>query len=127
MRWIKSRTVAALFLAAVGTASLPAYAANGGPSTGGDSAQTQSSEHFTDKQLKQFVKAQANVQAVMKKWDAKTAKADDKKTAQQNENKAMLKAVKASGLTPQQYNRIAQQAQKDPKLTKQIQSFMTPQ
>lgn len=127
MQSIKIRTAMALVLGATTVFALPAMAADGASTGASNSAQTQSSDSFTDKQLKQFVKAQANVQAVIKQWDGKVAKADDKKAAQKKENKAMVKAVKESGLTPKQYNRIAQQAQKDPKLTKRIQSFMTPQ
>lgn len=126
MQSIKIRSAIALVLGATSVFSLSALAADNGNAGASDSAKTQSADQFTDKQLKQFVKAQSNVQAVIKKWDAKVAKADDKKAIQDKENKAMVKAVKDSGLTPKQYNEIAQQAQKDPKLTKRIQSFMTP-
>ncbi|KEZ78986.1 DUF4168 domain-containing protein [Salinisphaera hydrothermalis] len=127
MQFIKSRTAIAFVLGATTLFALPALAADNPSAAASASTKAKSADPFTDKQLKQFVKAQANVQAVIKKWDDKVAKADDKKAAQKKENKAMVQAVKDSGLTPKQYNRIAQQAQKDPELTKRIQSFMTPQ
>ncbi|MES1954355.1 DUF4168 domain-containing protein [Salinisphaera hydrothermalis] len=127
MQFIKSRAAIAFVLGATTLFALPALAADNPSAAASASTKAKSPDPFTDKQLKQFVKAQANVQAVIKKWDDKVAKADDKKAAQKKENKAMVKAVKDSGLTPKQYNRIAQQAQKDPELTKRIQSFMTPQ
>ncbi|MGB7755598.1 MAG: DUF4168 domain-containing protein [Salinisphaera sp.] len=127
MQSIKIRTATVLILGAASVLSLPAFASASGDSDASDTAQTAPADQFSDKQLKQFVKAQSNVQAVVKKWDDKVASADDKKTAQKNENKAMVKAVKASGLSPEQYNAIAKQAQTDPKLTQRIQSFMTPQ
>lgn len=127
MQSIRIRTATALILGATSVLSLSAFASVSGDSSAGDTAKTQSAHQFSDKQLKQFVKAQSNVQAVVKEWDGKVASADDKKAAQKNENKAMVKAVKESGLSPEQYNAIAKQAQKDPQLTKRIQSFMTPQ
>lgn len=127
MQSIKTRTALALIVGSACVFSLPTFAADSGDSGAHDSAQTQSSDQFSDKQLKAFVKAQSNVQTVVKKWDSKVANADDKKAAQKKENKAMVKAVKDSGLTPKQYNDIAQQAQKDPQLTQRIQSFMTPE
>ncbi len=127
MQSIKIRTATVLILGAASVLSLPAFASASGDSGASDTARTAPADQFSDKQLKQFVKAQSNVQAVVKKWDDKVASADDKKAAQKNENKAMVKAVKASGLSPEQYNAIAKQAQKDPKLTQRIQSFMTPQ
>lgn len=128
MQSIKYRTAVVVMAALASVCALPAVAADSADSGSSDNAKTQSTEQqFTDKQLKQFVKAQSNVQDVMNKWDDKVSKADDKKAAKKKENEAMLKAVKDSGLKPKQYNEIAKQAQDDPKLTKRIQSFMTPQ
>ncbi|RJS95220.1 DUF4168 domain-containing protein [Salinisphaera sp. Q1T1-3] len=111
--------------APVGTA----FAADSGADSADQATQTQSGD-FSDKQLKQFVKAQGNVQSVMKEWQPKIAKADgddQKQTLQKQENDALVKAVKSSGLDPEVYNQIANQARNDPKLTERIQSFMTPQ
>ncbi|AWN17347.1 DUF4168 domain-containing protein [Salinisphaera sp. LB1] len=127
MKTITIRAILVCALAAAGVVSLSAIAAGGAEASAGDNAKTQPADRFSDKQLKQFVKAQSNVQAVLKKWDGKVASAKDRKAARKQENKAMVKAVKESGLTPKQYNAIAEQAQKDPKLTRRIQSFMTPQ
>ncbi|HET7314593.1 DUF4168 domain-containing protein [Salinisphaera sp.] len=128
MQSIKIRAVIALVLAAASVFSLPVFAADSDDPGAGDSPKTQPADRYTDKQLRQFVKAQANVQTVIKKWDSRVADADvsDKQAVRKKENKAMVKAVKASGLTPQQYNNIVQQAQQDPELTQRIQSFMTP-
>jgi len=92
-----------------------------------DSKTTQTS--FTDKQLKQFVSAQQNVQEAIQTWDPKVAAADEDKRAdvQEEENKALAKAVTSSGLKPDTYNAIATSAQQDPDLTRRIQSFMEPQ
>lgn len=127
MQSFKILMAIAVVLGTVSVFSAPAFAADSADSGTSDSAATQSNEPFSDKQLKQFVKAQNNVQSVLKKWSGKVARAGDKKAARKKQNKAMVKAVKSSGLTPKQYNQIAQKAQKDPKLTKRIQSFMTPQ
>ncbi|WP_423824081.1 DUF4168 domain-containing protein [Salinisphaera sp. SPP-AMP-43] len=127
MQSIRIRTAAGLLLGACAIYGLPAVAADNADAGASDSAAQSQSQDFTDKQLKQFVEAQNNVQAVLKKWDSKVAEADDKEAAQRKENKAMLQAVKDSGLSPKQYNNIARAAQNDPKLTKRIQSFMTPE
>lgn len=109
-------------------APLTALAASDSGDSAKDSA-TQKQTDFTDKQLKQFVAAQNNVQSVIEKWDPKVADAskDKKADVQREENKALAKAVTSSGLKPDTYNAIAQQAQNNPELTKRIQSFMTPE
>lgn len=101
----------------------------GGTGETADASQSKSTD-FSNTQLKQFVTAQNNVQAALKKWDSKIAATDDadkKEALQKKENKALITAVKSSGLDPETYNAIARSAQNDPALTKRIQSYMDPQ
>lgn len=116
-----------VILGATAVTPLSALAQDNGNATK-DTASQQQTE-FTDKQLKQFVSAQTNVQSVIQKWDTRVAAAgkDKKADVQKKENKALAKAVTSSGLKPDTYNAIAKQAQNDPALTKRIQSFMTPE
>lgn len=106
--------------------SASALAADSSADAAGDSTQS----HYSDQQLKQFVSAQDNVQQTFQTFNKKIAAADDdeaKKKLKTDEAKALVKAVKDSGLKPDTYNAIAKQAQNDPELTQRIQSFMTPQ
>lgn len=65
----------------------------------------------TDADIAKFVRADAKVAQIQ---------ADDGVAADAKQGK-MLEAVQAEGLTPQQYNSIAQAAQSDPALQQKIQ------
>lgn len=82
--------------------------------------------HFSDSQVQTFAKAESKVRSVRSQWESKLKNSKDKKTAMSNRRKAMqamVKAVKSTGMSVSQYNKIAKAAQSNPKLAKRIQQM----
>ncbi|KTD30701.1 DUF4168 domain-containing protein [Legionella israelensis] len=84
-----------------------------------------SATKISEGDLNKFVKTYKELVQIQQKYQQKL-QANQGKDAQQLEQKAykeMNEAVKNNGLTPQQYNQIAQQIQQNPQLRKKIQSM----
>jgi Skp family chaperone for outer membrane proteins len=87
--------------------------------------QAPKSSDISNSQVKKFAHAQSKVQNIRKEWQGKISDAKNQKKAmkyQKEANQKMIKAVKDSDLSVQQYNKIARAARTDPKLAKRIQS-----
>ena len=123
-RWAAAGLSAAV-IALGALAAVPAVAQDSDPNS--SDQKTQADPQYTTQQLKQFVTAQNNVQKTQGDWQDKIADAEDKQAAKENANKALVEAVKSSGLSVETYNGIARAAQKSPALTKRIQAQMVPQ
>ena len=83
----------------------------------------QSTVALTDANLLKFSVAMDDIQQVGTKYEAKFQNAETPEQAQQIQQQAqseMVNAVEAAGLTAEEYNAIAQQAQQDETLRKKI-------
>lgn len=83
----------------------------------------QSTVALTDANLLKFSVAMDDIQQVGTKYEAKFQNAETPEQAQQIQQQAqseMVNAVEAAGLTAEEYNAIAQQAQQDEALRKKI-------
>jgi hypothetical protein len=79
--------------------------------------------HVSDGQIHKFAKAENQVQNIRSKWQGKIKGAKNKQTAMQyskQANQSMVKAVRGSGLSVKQYNKIARAAMSQPKLAQRI-------
>lgn len=79
--------------------------------------------HVSNSQVQKFAKAKHQVLKIQSQWQSKIQHAKDKKTRQQYQKQAdqqMVKAVRKTGLSVKQYNRIAQASRSDSKLAKRI-------
>lgn len=125
-----SKKAAFLLAAGLGTASLmlPAYAAEqqgAAPQQGMDQPQqqTQQAEPVSDQELKQFVVAVSNVQAVQQQYAQELQNAEDQSKAQalrQEAQQSMVEAVQETGMTVPEYNQLAQRVQNDPSLIQRL-------
>ena len=90
-------------------------------------AQSGDETAYSTDQLKAFVAAQADVADTLAEWKPRLAEArpDQRKRLVIKQERALVAAVEAHDLSPATYNTIAEQAQKDPVLTRRIQSHMT--
>lgn len=90
-------------------------------------AQPDDASRYTADELKAFVAAQADVADTLAEWKPRLAEArpDQRKRLVIKQERALVAAVEAHDLSPATYNTIAEQAQKDPVLTRRIQSHMT--
>lgn len=105
-------------------AAMPAMAQGGQPAYAAQQSATQSM-HVSDAQLQKYVQAQAKVRRISQKWQAKLQNAKSKKAALQYRRKAnqeMIKAIKATGLSLAEFNRITKAARTNKELAKRIQS-----
>lgn len=78
---------------------------------------------LTDANLLKFSVAMDSIQKIGDKYEGKFQNAEDQQQAQKVQQKAqaeMVDAVKAAGLTPEQYNGIAREAQQDEELRSKI-------
>lgn len=83
----------------------------------------QSTVALTDANLLKFSVAMDDIQQVGAKYESKFQSAETPEQAQQIQQQAqneMVKAVEAAGLSTEEYNAIAQQAQQDETLRKKI-------
>lgn len=83
----------------------------------------QQTTNFNDATLLKFSMAMEGVQQVGSKYEAEFQNAEDAAEAQKIQQEAqqeMVEAVQASGLTTEEYNQIAQQAQQDEELRNRI-------
>nr|WP_281256375.1 DUF4168 domain-containing protein [Arsukibacterium tuosuense] len=83
----------------------------------------QQTTNFNDATLLKFSMAMEGVQQVGSKYEAEFQNAEDAAEAQKIQQEAqqeMVEAVQASGLTTEEYNQIAQQAQQDEELRSRI-------
>ena len=83
----------------------------------------QQASNFNDATLLKFSMAMEGVQQVGSKYEAEFQNAEDATEAQKIQQAAqqeMVEAVQASGLTTEEYNQIAQQAQQDEELRNRI-------
>lgn len=79
---------------------------------------------ISDSQVEKFAEAEEKVRSLSSKWQSKIEGAQDQDAAmqhQQEANQEIVKAVKDSGLSVQEYNKIARAAQGDPELAERIQ------
>ncbi|MDP2716999.1 DUF4168 domain-containing protein [Rheinheimera sp.] len=86
-------------------------------------AQQQTTVELTDANLLKFSVAMDSIQQVGTKYESKFKAAETPEQAQQVQQEAqgeMVKAVQSAGLTAEQYNAIAQQAQQDEALRNKI-------
>ena len=86
-------------------------------------AQQQTTVELTDANLLKFSVAMDSIQQVGVKYESKFKAAETPEQAQQVQQEAqgeMVKAVQSAGLTAEQYNAIAQQAQQDEALRNKI-------
>ena len=86
-------------------------------------AQQQTTVELTDANLLKFSVAMDAIQQVGAKYESKFKAAETPEQAQQVQQEAqgeMVKAVQSAGLTAEQYNAIAQQAQQDEALRNKI-------
>ena len=86
-------------------------------------AQQQTTVELTDANLLKFSVAMDAIQQVGVKYESKFKAAETPEQAQQVQQEAqgeMVKAVQSAGLTAEQYNAIAQQAQQDEALRNKI-------
>ncbi|KKO45888.1 hypothetical protein WG68_07665 [Arsukibacterium ikkense] len=107
-------------LTMTGTAQLAQAQAN--PAAPQAQAQQQAI-NLNDAILLKFSVAMAGVQSVGAKYEAEFQNAEDAEAAQKIQQAAqqeMVAAVEASGLTTEEYNQIAQQAQQDEALRSRI-------
>lgn len=107
-------------LTMAGTAQLAQAQAN--PASPQAQMQQQAS-NFNDATLLKFSMAMEGVQQVGSKYEAEFQNAEDATEAQKIQQAAqqeMVEAVQASGLTTEEYNQIAQQAQQDEELRNRI-------
>lgn len=105
-------------------AAMPAMAQSGQPSRAAPQAAMKAT-NVSDAQIQKYVAAQAQVKRIATKWQSKIKNAKNKKTALQyrrQANKAMVQAVKSSGLSITEYNRITRAAQSNKELAKRIQN-----
>lgn len=119
---------AAIGLGAGAFAAAPAFAQQGQQGQQGYAPQQQQStaksSDFSDAQVKKFSQAQQNVQKIAQKWQDKIQNASDKEAAMKYRQKAsqsMVKAVKKTGLSVSDYNKISRAAATDQDLVKRIQ------
>jgi hypothetical protein len=92
------------------------------PARSGYPAQ-QPNEPLADKKLDQFVDAYADVQTIRKKFVSKINNVEDQSKVQAMQQQAqseMLEAVKDSGLSVGEYNRIASMMDTNPELRQQV-------
>ncbi|WP_213995578.1 DUF4168 domain-containing protein [Arsukibacterium sp.] len=109
-------------LTMAGTAQLAQAQAN--PATPPAQAQPQMEmKNFDDATLLKFSMAMEGVQQVGSKYEAEFQNAEDAAEAQKIQQAAqqeMVEAVQSSGLSTEEYNQIAQQAQQDEELRNRI-------
>lgn len=85
--------------------------------------QQQETIDVSKQQLETFVEAQENLVEVRREWRGKMQSAEGQEAKQQarsNAQEAMVSAVKDSGLSVDEYNKIARAVQSDPELQKQV-------
>ncbi|SNY49123.1 protein of unknown function [Arsukibacterium tuosuense] len=107
-------------LTMAGTAQLAQAQANPAPA---QPQMQQQTTNFNDATLLKFSMAMEGVQQVGSKYEAEFQNAEDAAEAQKIQQEAqqeMVEAVQASGLTTEEYNQIAQQAQQDEELRSRI-------
>lgn len=83
----------------------------------------QQNVQLNDANLLKFSVAMDSIQQIGDKYEGKFQNADNQEQAQKIQQQAqveMVDAVKAAGLTPEQYNEIARQAQQDEELRSKI-------
>lgn len=79
---------------------------------------------FSRSQIQKFARVQQKIRSISSKWRKKIRSENDQQKIQQyrqQANKQMIAAVKKSGLSVKQYNKIANAAQSNPQLAKRIQ------
>lgn len=116
----------ALVTAGITAGSAPVLAQNGSDAQQNHQKQQFSSKqaNFSASQIQKFAQAQKQVQSIRSKWRKKIRNEKDQQTARQyrqKANKKMIAAVKDSGLTVKQYNKISNAARSNPQLAKRIQ------
>lgn len=109
---IRSRLarVAAIAAVSLGLAAAPA-------------AMAQSQSQFTDDQLNAFAETVVAVNPLIASWNQKIQAAESQEQAQQLAQQArgeVISEIEKGGLTLETYNQIAQAAQQDPELRKDI-------
>ena len=110
-------------LTMAGTAQLAQAQANPAATQANPAQMQQQASNFNDATLLKFSMAMEGVQQVGSKYEAEFQNADDATEAQKIQQAAqqeMVEAVQASGLTTEEYNQIAQQAQQDEELRNRI-------
>jgi len=83
----------------------------------------QSGVDVSDGQLRTFISAATDVQAISEKWQAKAAGSDSAEEVEEVRKQAtdeMVGAVEQKGLTVDEFNAISQAAQQDPQLKARI-------
>lgn len=113
-------------LTMAGTAQLAQAQTN--PATPQAQSQVQA-KNFDDAVLLKFSLAMEEVQNVGSKYEAEFQNAEDATEAQKIQQAAqqeMVAAVESSGLTTEEYNQIAQQAQQDEQLRNRILAMTGP-
>lgn len=100
------------------------YAQQSAQSAGGASSGTQQPvPHYSQQKLQHFAAAFNDIKGIQKNLTSKLKTAKNKKEAQQMQEKAMhkmVKAVQSHKLTAKQYNQIAINARRDQKLRARI-------
>lgn len=86
--------------------------------------------NFTDQQLQDFSSAAVKISEITQTYMPKLQKAGDdipqRDSLRREANAKMIKAVESSGLKVDEFNRIGQAIQQDPKLLKRVQAMAQP-
>lgn len=116
-------------IVAFGLATLtaaPAIAQTQGSQAGQLPFATRPAQNFSQEQLQNFADASAEVSSIQQAAKQKLQQTESKKARLQIFNQAQRKmwdAIRDSGLTLQEYNRINRAAQSNPQLAQQIQQM----
>lgn len=86
-----------------------------------------STQNFSDKQLQQFADASQEIAKVSQEYTKKLQNAKDQAAQQElrkQANEEMVRVVKESGLSVEQFNAVGQAIQQDPQLMKRVQGMV---
>lgn len=114
------------FLAAAAVAGAAVFGAGATASAQDAAAQQQQMQQaapVTDKEVKQFVKAEKEINSIVEEWAPKVQSAGNQQEAEELQGEAqtqMVAAIEKEGLSVNRYNEIYQQAQLDPQLAERI-------
>jgi hypothetical protein len=108
---------------AVFVLSLMLLPASAGAQGSGMSQQAGQTE-FSKEKIDSFIRSQGRIVQIQQRYQGQFEEAADnaeRQSIMQQVNSEMVQAVQAEGLSPQEYNGIARQAQNDPALMQRLQ------
>lgn len=82
---------------------------------------------FSDEELQSFAMAAMEVQTITEQYLPQLQETDDPEQQQQlraEANEQITQAIESHGVSPEQYNAVAQQVQQDPALAQEISQYM---